>query len=146
MKLHYLEKKYGIRINLLTWSGDNYETGTPNALIKISDTTVGQILLESIAYHICAKINRLLLALLWATAIFSPMPWSLKGVAKSWRCSRSAISNPLFLTSNLRNSAAWRLGGMQKSVQRSLMSNGIRLMAFWLFYPKGHPKQLSSPD
>jgi hypothetical protein len=39
MHLHYLEKKYGIRINLLEWSGDDYETGTLNALIKIESTT-----------------------------------------------------------------------------------------------------------
>jgi hypothetical protein len=52
MRLHYLEKKYGIRINLLEWSGDDYETGTLNALIKIDSTDVGRILLESIAYHI----------------------------------------------------------------------------------------------
>jgi hypothetical protein len=50
--LHYLEKKYGIRINLLEWSGDDYETGTLNGLIKIESTDVGRILLESIAYHI----------------------------------------------------------------------------------------------
>ena len=24
-ELHHLEKKYGIRINLLNWSGDDYE-------------------------------------------------------------------------------------------------------------------------
>jgi len=52
MHLHYLEKKYGIRINLFDWSGDDYETGTLNALIKIESTDVGRILLESIAYHI----------------------------------------------------------------------------------------------
>jgi hypothetical protein len=52
MHLHYLEKKYGIRINLLDWSGDDYETGTLNALIKIESTDLGRILLESIAYHI----------------------------------------------------------------------------------------------
>ena len=52
MHLHYLEKKYGIRINLFDWSGDDYETGTLNALIKIEGTDVGRILLESIAYHI----------------------------------------------------------------------------------------------
>jgi len=52
MHLHYLEKKYGIRINLLEWSGDDYETGTLNALIKIESTDVGRMLLESIAYHI----------------------------------------------------------------------------------------------
>jgi len=34
MHLHYLEKKYGIRINLFEWSGDDYEAGTLNALIK----------------------------------------------------------------------------------------------------------------
>ena len=51
-QLHHLEKKYGIRVNLLGWSGDNYETGTLNALIKISRTDVGRILLESIAYHV----------------------------------------------------------------------------------------------
>jgi hypothetical protein len=52
MHLHHLEKKYGIRINLLDWSGDDYETGTLNALIKIEATDVGRILLESIAYQI----------------------------------------------------------------------------------------------
>jgi hypothetical protein len=52
MHLHYLEKKYGIRINLFDWSGDDYETGTLNALIKIEATDVGRILLESIAYQI----------------------------------------------------------------------------------------------
>jgi len=52
MSLHYLEKKYGIRVNLFDWSGDDYETGTLNALVKIADTDVGKILLESIAYHI----------------------------------------------------------------------------------------------
>ena len=50
--LHVIEKKYGIRINLLRWSGDNYEAGTLNALIKIDSTKVGQILLNSIAYHV----------------------------------------------------------------------------------------------
>jgi hypothetical protein len=50
--LHFIEKKYGIRINLLRWSGDNYEAGTLNALIKIDSTKVGQILLNSIAYHV----------------------------------------------------------------------------------------------
>jgi hypothetical protein len=49
MHLHYLEKKYGIRINLLEWSGDDYETGTLNALIKMESTDVGRMLLESIA-------------------------------------------------------------------------------------------------
>jgi hypothetical protein len=34
MLLHYLEKKYGIGINLVEWSGDDYETGTLNAVIK----------------------------------------------------------------------------------------------------------------
>jgi hypothetical protein len=52
MKLHFLEKKYGIRINLLDWSGDDYETGTLNSLIKIDRSDVGRILLESIAYHV----------------------------------------------------------------------------------------------
>ena len=52
MNLHYLEKKYGIRINLLGWSGDAYETGTLQALIKIESTDTGRMLLESIAYHI----------------------------------------------------------------------------------------------
>jgi hypothetical protein len=52
MHLHYLEKKYGIRINLLEWSGDDYEAGTLNALIKIDSTDVGQILLNSIAWHV----------------------------------------------------------------------------------------------
>jgi hypothetical protein len=52
MHLHHLEKKYGIRINLFDWSGDDYETGTLNALIKIEATDVGRILLESIAYQI----------------------------------------------------------------------------------------------
>jgi hypothetical protein len=52
MHLHYLEKKYGIRINLLEWSGDEYETGTLNALIKIESTDVGRLLLQSIAYHV----------------------------------------------------------------------------------------------
>jgi hypothetical protein len=52
MKLHFLEKKYGIRINLLDWSGDDYETGTLNALIKIDRSDVGRALLESIAYHV----------------------------------------------------------------------------------------------
>ena len=41
MHLHHLEKKYGIRINLLDWSGDDYETGTLNALIKIEGTQRG---------------------------------------------------------------------------------------------------------
>lgn len=50
--LHVIEKKYGIRINLLRWSGDNYEAGTLNALIKIDSTKVGQILLNRIAYHV----------------------------------------------------------------------------------------------
>ena len=59
-QLHYLEKKYGIRINLLGWSGDNYETGTLNALIKISGTDVGRILLESIAYHVIHNPQNLL--------------------------------------------------------------------------------------
>jgi len=44
--LHVIEKKYGIRINLLRWSGDNYGAGTLNALIKIDSTKVGQILLK----------------------------------------------------------------------------------------------------
>jgi hypothetical protein len=52
MRLHFLEKKYGIRINLFDWSGDDYETGTLNALIKIDRSDVGRILLESIAYHV----------------------------------------------------------------------------------------------
>jgi len=52
MHLHYLEKKYGIRINLFGWSGDEYETGTLNALIKIESTDVGRLLLQSIAYHV----------------------------------------------------------------------------------------------
>jgi hypothetical protein len=52
MKLHYLEKKYGIRINLLNWSGGNYETGTLNALLKIADTDSGRILLECISYYV----------------------------------------------------------------------------------------------
>ena len=43
MHLHYLEKKYGIRINLFGWSGDEYETGTLNALIKIESTDVGRL-------------------------------------------------------------------------------------------------------
>ena len=55
MRLHFLEKKYGIRINLFDWSGDDYETGTLNALIKIDRSDVGRVLLESIAYH--AKHN-----------------------------------------------------------------------------------------
>jgi hypothetical protein len=52
MHLHYLEKKYGIRINLLGWSGDEYEAGTQNALIKMDSTEVGRILLQSIAWHV----------------------------------------------------------------------------------------------
>jgi hypothetical protein len=52
MKLHFLEKKYGIRINLLDWSGDDYEAGTLNALIKIDRSDAGRILLEGIAYHV----------------------------------------------------------------------------------------------
>jgi hypothetical protein len=59
-QLHYLEKKYGIRINLIGWSGDNYETGTLNALIKISGTDVGRIQLESIAYHVVHNPQNLL--------------------------------------------------------------------------------------
>jgi hypothetical protein len=49
MKLHFLEKKYRIRINLFDWSGDDYETGTLNSLIKIDRSDVGRILLDSIA-------------------------------------------------------------------------------------------------
>jgi hypothetical protein len=59
-ELHHLEKKYGIRINLLNWSGDDYETGTLRALIKLSGTDVGRILLESIAYCVKHKPQNLL--------------------------------------------------------------------------------------